>query len=357
MPHTHYPKKNVLIITPTIGGYGGIEAFVINLAHQIQACPGTVVKLCLKRVKGHELQETFLKLLDESKIPYLIVERMSKAVFEAICWADVVHAQMAPPDVSLLCTLLRKPLVLTLHDNCPQKISLHTILWHLSLRLAHARVYVSNSLWNNWEPHGRLKGSLRIPSVPELEEVPVDFDNRKGFLFVGRWVQGKGIEVLLKAYKKASLDPEKWPLLMMGTGPLYEWAQAFVKEHKLQGVELLQSSFSGEKFKIIARSKWMVVPSHFKEPLGMVPLEARYVSVPVIATRDGGLLESAGQEAIFCEPNDVDSLAQALQEAAAIPEGPYRERALKAKESLSHFIIPLKTYNDLYNFVIDESSA
>lgn len=357
MPLPVYPKKNILIITPTMGSYGGIEAFVINLANTLQQSPNNRIKLFLKKVKGYEFQATFLKLLDESEMSYKVVERMSKDIFEAIQWADVVHVQMAPPDVVIVCKLLRKPLIITMHDNCPDRISFHTILWHLSLRLANKRIYVSNALWNNWEPYGKLNDSTRIPSVPTLYDMPIDFKNRKGFLFIGRCIPGKGIEILLKAYKQATLDPQTWPLVIMGAGPLYTWAETFIKKEKLEGVQLIQPTFSEEKFKIIAHSKWVVVPSHFKEPLGMVPLEARHCSVPVIATRDGGLIESAGADALFCEPNDVPSLKQALQTASLMPEDEYEERSRQAKTSLSNFLVPLSIYNHLYQFVIDEYSA
>ena len=42
----------------------------------------------------------------------------------------------------------------------------------------------------------------------------------EGFLFVGRLVDSKGVEVLLDAYQRAGLDPAVWPLTIVGDGPM-----------------------------------------------------------------------------------------------------------------------------------------
>ena len=55
--------------------------------------------------------------------------------------------------------------------------------------------------------------------------------NRKGFLFIGRWVPNKGIRILLEAYRQVSPDPELWPLTLVGDGPLHnEVKKLFLKK-------------------------------------------------------------------------------------------------------------------------------
>ena len=61
--------------------------------------------------------------------------------------------------------------------------------------------------------------------------------------------------------------------------------------------------------------------------MGLTPLEARSVGVPVIATRDGGLPEAAGPSALLCKPASVPDLKRCLLEAAAMSEAEYQERA------------------------------
>ena len=47
-----------------------------------------------------------------------------------------------------------------------------------------------------------------------------DPEKRRGFVFVGRWVQEKGVDVLVEAYDRAEIDREAWPLVIVGDGPL-----------------------------------------------------------------------------------------------------------------------------------------
>ena len=51
----------------------------------------------------------------------------------------------------------------------------------------------------------------------------------------------------------------------------------------------------------------MVTPPHTKEDLGLTPLEARSVGVPCIASRDGGVQETAGKHSLLCKPGDAES--------------------------------------------------
>ncbi len=71
----------------------------------------------------------------------------------------------------------------------------------------------------------------------------------------------------------------------------------------------------------------MVVPPNTKEDFGLTAVEARNLGVPCIITRDGGLPEAGGRQALICEPNDPRALAELLQQAAAMSETEYAERA------------------------------
>ena len=63
----------------------------------------------------------------------------------------------------------------------------------------------------------------------------------------------------------------------------------------------------------------MVLPSLFGEGMPMVVLEAMAVGVPVIATRVEGTPEVIrhGEEGLLAEPQDPESLAQAITEFMA----------------------------------------
>ena len=114
---------------------------------------------------------------------------------------------------------------------------------------------------------------------------------RKGFLFIGRFVPNKGIRVLLKAYQKISPDPDSWPLTLIGDGPIREEVENMISANKISGVNLTGFVSEQERKCYTREAKWMITPPHTKEDLGLTPLEARSVGVPCIASTDGGILK------------------------------------------------------------------
>ncbi|MDQ3626341.1 MAG: glycosyltransferase, partial [Verrucomicrobiota bacterium] len=95
-------------------------------------------------------------------------------------------------------------------------------------------------------------------------------------------------------------------------------------------------------------ARWMVVPPNTREDFGLTAVEARNLSVPCIITRDGGLPEAGGAQALICEPANPEGLAQLLRQAAAMSESEYAERAHRTKEELATELEPIEFYARAY---------
>jgi glycosyltransferase involved in cell wall biosynthesis len=337
----------VVIVSPTFGAYGGIEAFVLALARFLKFEPGLKVRLVWKKVKGFVRSEALEQRCVETGVDYVYVEKGSADLWKQLQWADVVHSQNAPPDVILFARLLRKPLALTIH-NYLRLNGWRSVAWKGFSRLAQERWYNSNFVWKTWENFGELPGSRRTPTVSELPSGAVPSGERRGFTFISRWIANKGLEVLVDAYAEAGLDPEEWPLNLVGDGPLREPVLKLIAERKVPGVKVHGFVTEAQKADILRRTKWLVVPPHTNEDMGLTPLEARSVGVPVIATRDGGLPEAAGPTALLCEPASVADLKRCLLEAAAMPEAEYAERGQRGLEALQEYLTPLEFYSQAY---------
>lgn len=129
------------------------------------------------------------------------------------------------------------------------------------------------------------------------------------FLFVGRLVADKAIDVLAAGYQRyrAAVD-DPWPLLVAGTGP-DETLLADVK-----GVELLGFVQPGELPGLFARAGCLVLPSRF-EPWGVAIHEATAAGLPVVCTRVCGAstrLVLDGYNGVVVDPGDPRTLAGAL---------------------------------------------
>jgi len=284
-------------------------------------------------------------------------DRASRELFSAIGWADVVHAQNASPDVAMMAALLRKPLALTIHDFLPPAPWARRLSWQATARAASARWYNSRAVWKTWEPNGDLPASARVPTVSRFELTSSTPAPGRGFLFVGRLVDSKGVDTLLDAYHLAGLDPVAWPLTVVGDGPMRAELDGRCARAGVQGVRFLGFVDDGEKARLLASAKWLVAPSHAHEGLGLVVLEARHAGVPCIITRHGGLPEAGGRDAIVCEPSDVPGLAAALRLAAAMPERDYELRATRTRDELTGELVPMSFYPEAYLRLCERSEG
>jgi glycosyltransferase involved in cell wall biosynthesis len=218
----------------------------------------------------------------------------------------------------------------------------------MSASLASVRWYNSHFVWKTWEPDQPDPASFCVPPTSRLAPADVAPDARRGFVFLGRFVPGKGADVLLEAYKQAKLNPGVWPLTFIGDGPLGRALKDRSVGERIDGVRFAGFIDGEMKARTLGGAKWLVAPSHWQEPFGLVAREARSLGVPCIVTRDGGLPEAAGRDALVCEPGDVDGLTTLLRRAASMPWEEYVRRAGRTKEDLRHQQVPLSFYLDTY---------
>ncbi|AFZ32160.1 glycosyl transferase group 1 [Gloeocapsa sp. PCC 7428] len=348
------PKKiKVLIVSPCQGIYGGMEAFVLTLAQSLIQNPALEVRLCFKRVKGFALQDNLQIMCQKSQVPFSFVNKGSITLIQEIAWADIVHGQNTSPDVVLLARLLGKRVVLTIHNYwCKRGWGIYSAIWKVVANFAHLRLYNSNFVWQTWEPHLKSHKSSRVPTVSQLPEGRLAINQRNGFVFLARWIQNKGIEVLVKAYAQAKLDRRKWSLKLMGDGPLRADIEKYIQQQKIDGIEILGFVNDEKKAEVIRSSRWIVIPPHTKEDFGLTALEARNVGVPCIITRDGGLPEAAGNYSLSCEPDNVEQLARLLEVAANMSDDDYKTLANASYHELQAYLKPISFYVEKYKSLL-----
>ena len=344
----------VLITSPCQGAYGGIEAFVLAVAEVVRRDPRFIVRVVFKKVRDFELTSDMAMMMQKENVEF--VDRGGLDLARAVRWADVVHLQNASPDVIALAKLFGKHLALTIHNYMTRDGSVHRALWRTGARFADARWYNSQFVWDTWEPLRKRPGSRKVHTVSRLPSGWIDPAERRGFTFIGRWIANKGIETLVDAYAIADIDRLRWPLLLMGDGPLRASITARLTR---DGIRAELPGFVDEATKIdrISRTKWMVVPPSTHEDFGLTAIEARSVGVPCIVTRDGGLPEAAGKHALVCEPRDVQGLARLLEKAAGMSDDEYREHATQTREDLSDELEPLLFYPAAYRAIVHGESV
>ena len=341
-------KKNLLIIGSSQGVYGGIEAYMIALAEAASLWKEFNVKLCFKIVKDAEPVQNLIQSSEAVCNDVCFIKRGSLELVKLINWADVLHVQNMPPDIVFPAGILAKKVFLTVHNRRLSGFSLHNLIWRLSIRFADQRWYNSNFVWTSWENGNKSSNSSCVPTVCRLPTAWCPPEQRKGFLFVGRWIKNKGIEETLKAYAINKFDPSVWPLTLLGDGPLKPSILKLISELGLSNVFIPGFVDDTTKQQYLSSARWLVAPARTQEDLGLTPIEARSVGVPSIVTRDGGLPEAGGQAALLAEPGDVEDLAQCMRMASQMDEEEYLRRGNLGKDSLAEFLKPMNFYREAY---------
>ena len=126
--------------------------------------------------------------------------------------------------------------------------------------------------------------------------------------YVGKLVEVKGIDILLKA---ATLYQRNDVLtLIVGEGILLENLQKMVKKLKLQNVVFIGNQTQENLRKIYNISDVVIVPSR-SEAFGLVIIEALACGTPVIGSNVGGIPDIiTSQTGILFNKNDYIGLAQ-----------------------------------------------
>ncbi len=342
----------ILLATPTFGVYGGIETFVMTLASWLRSNTAHEIKVCFKRAGGCMISPSLESRCRGLGLDYQFVAPGSLALLRSIGWSDLVHGNNCSPDIAVPSKLAGKPLVLTIHNWFRGRTGMRNRAWYYSSRMADWRTYNSRFVFDTWEPAGRRVASELMPTVSLLPETQAPFDARAGFFFIARLIENKGLDVLIKAYSIARIDKSVWPLYIAGDGPLGGWLKDYIATHAIAGVQVLGFLSEDEKAYRMAHAKWLVAPANTREDMGLTPIEARNVAVPAIVTRDGGLPESAGPSALLCAPGDVQGLASALEQAAAMSDTEYGSRAQLAKDSLRAYLRPMSDYTVIYDHLL-----
>lgn len=141
-------------------------------------------------------------------------------------------------------------------------------------------------------------------------------------LYVGRLIDYKGIEDLLKALVWVRKRGKAFTLDIVGTGPNYyiQHLHALVQSLNLNPPVKFHGWESPGKVKEwMQKSGVLIVPSH-RESYGLVALEGMAAGIPLIISNAGGLAELGNSEcALVFEKGNIRQLVQAIENALNNP--------------------------------------
>jgi glycosyltransferase involved in cell wall biosynthesis len=259
---------------------------------------------------------------------------------------SLLHAHFGTDAISAapIAELLRIPLIVTLHGY---DINIRPQWWksgnggtsmrqypHALLKLA-ARldvhfIAVSDAVQQQAILYGipaqKITTQYIGVDVSRIQPGPVPIHKRSPrILFVGRLVEKKGCEYLLKAAKTVKARIPNLELVIVGDGPLRAGLEHL--SHELDVGALFTGALAAADVKVeLDRAQLLCLPSiHARngdaEGFGLVLLEAQAAGVPVISSAMGGAEEGLihGITGYQVEEGGIDALADGIIEILSNP--------------------------------------
>lgn len=120
---------------------------------------------------------------------------------------------------------------------------------------------------------------LLKPNAVEMKDV--QSQDKNGYLFVGRFEEGKGLRLLLEVWKDL---PSNFKLTVVGGGEDFE---EFASKYEATNVVFKNFLSRAETLKEISKAKYLIHPSLYYETFGLTIVEALGTGTPVIGLNIG----------------------------------------------------------------------
>ena len=189
--------------------------------------------------------------------------------------------------------------------------------------------------------------------VPALLNNKIRFKFKKKYrsrtiYFAGRLVEWKGVSLLLKIFKKVSLNDKKIKLNIYGDGPCKKEITNFIKDNKFHNRIKLHGKLDQRKFiKEIKKNDLLIFPT-FRDSGGFVILEALNNNINVITTNAGGpntiIKKNSIKKINIREKNSQIIINNFVKEIKKY----YTNKSLKQKIILNPLLNPTVRFKKIY---------
>ena len=159
------------------------------------------------------------------------------------------------------------------------------------------------------------------------------------FFYMGRIVQEKGVDTLVRAFAKVSQRSDRDPrLLIIGDGSARQDIERLVTDLGLSQRVVFAGTQSGQALvDWVAKGMIGVIPSAWYEPMGGVAVELMAAGKSLIVSAMGGLAECVGDAGLVFPNGDDEALA--LQMLLVLDDPALRKaQAAKARERATSFV-------------------
>ncbi len=294
------------VFSPDIGG---IETVSALLATEF-ARAGHEVILVTKTSKQDGISWPFKVIRDPSPLKLFRLTRWSQVVFQ-----NNISLSLAWP-----LYLISRPWIInhqTWLGHLAEKTFFRNRLKTFLLRFA-TNITISQAVTDIIPCPSQVVGN---PYASNLFQANAATKRDREFLFLGRLVSDKGVDLLLNALAELARNGLRPQLTIVGNGPEMGPLQTLAASLGIADqVEFMGSKTGTELAQILQRHQTMVIPSRWIEPFGVVALEGIASGCAIVASNQGGLPDAVGPCGLFFVSGDFKSLATQLERMVREPE-------------------------------------
>lgn len=275
--------------------------------------------LALEFVKaGHEVKVLTWSIDNTDKDFSFSVVRNPGIIklFKHYNWADVVFENNPCLRLSWPVIFFQKPIVVVLHtwiSRINGRIGWQDKLKQLWLKRADRVIACSDALRQKcFRTAIVIENSYNDALFQYLPEVP----RIHNFIFLGRLVSNKGADIAIKVLSKLNQHVGRFPkhsLTIIGDGNERLNLMKLVERLELINQVVFKGPLSGvELVNVLNEHKYILVPSVWEEPFGLVALEGMACGCLPIVSNGGGLPDAIGKAGVTFRSRDVDDLEKVI---------------------------------------------
>jgi glycogen synthase len=283
---------------------GGLENVALLFAEQWQSMGHDVIVITHSKHTG---DEPFRFRVERRPSPWRLISLLS--------WADVFLHNSISLAYAWPALISPKPFVISHQvwiDHEEGKRNLAARLKHWFLRRG-TNIAISRA----------VAASISEPSLViynPYDDTVFKCENEqtrreRDFLFVGRLVNCKGVDVFIRALAELAAVKPAFGATIVGDGPARIRLELLARELGMADKIAFRGFVTGQALaNIYHQHKILVVPSQWEEPFGITALEGIACGCRVIAARSGGLPEAIGNCGLLFPKGDWRALASIFED-------------------------------------------
>lgn len=315
-------KLRVLHCIHSLSG-GGAERQLTLLANHLKGVDLEFGIFCVDS-SNHKLEAgacELFSLSDPENYPWHLVKEI-RSVIERFK-PDLVHCWLPPSVIvpGLIAAKLHHLPTVSSYRNARDFGTWKDVIEYLSEWLM-ANAIASNNLpeQSNWffrhlynqKTHDHIPNAVTVPSQIRKKKADREANGVFTLLFVGRLVDQKNWQVLLKAVASMG-NVRPWQLLICGKGEDKKVESLIENLGLNEHVKML--GYRQDVYSVMAESDMLVLPSRH-EGMPNVVLEAMSIGLPCIVSRIPAHTELFGDESVvkYFDPSSSEELARTLSD-------------------------------------------